>query len=185
MKRLIIIVVMVLFGTKLHSQIKAVYNLDVSQVNETTFKKFKVTHDKFTSTQKIEARNSGYSSKFLPYIVIKDQDKMSLRLIMRHYGSKWLFIDKLIVLINDQKYEIHIEATNNQVQSYNEVTETADVQVDQDLYNMLSSIKSKSDIVEISFRGESVHKNIKLQRAEVNQIISIMQLFKKLVSISE
>lgn len=151
---------------------------NISEIPKETLKGFNVDYDKFQKTNFIKAK-SGWTDDFYPYISLSDDGTMSLRMVISYRGSRWIFFDKIHLIIDGEDYSYFFTDTNRDVISGSLVKEWVDIRVDEEMFGILQAVSSSKTKIDIRFSGEkSSDGKIGLKEAEITT--RILELFEKL-----
>ena len=153
-----------------------VYSIPLSELSQDDLKGFKVKEDKFRKVTFIHHKLEG---RDYPYLVITADNLLSMRIVMKYYGSNWIFFDKIIFLCNDETFEIKDLDVDRKIGGTDSVYETADFRVDNSLYTFFYKAFQSGKDIEYQLRGKYT-SNGKLKSSEIKVFLSVFYLYSKL-----
>lgn len=153
-----------------------VYSIPLSELSQDDLKGFKVKEDKFRKVTFIHHKLEG---RDYPYLVITADNLLSMRIVMKYYGSNWIFFDKIIFLCNDETFEIKDLDVDRKIGGPDSVYETADFRVDNSLYTFFYKAFQSGKDIEYQLRGKYT-SNGKLKSSEIKVFLSVFYLYSKL-----
>ena len=133
-----------------------VYSIPLSELSQDDLKGFKVKEDKFRKVTFIHHKLEG---RDYPYLVITADNLLSMRIVMKYYGSNWIFFDKIIFLCNDETFEIKDLDVDRKIGGPDSVYETADFRVDNSLYTFFYKAFQSGKDIEYQLRGKYTSEN--------------------------
>ena len=153
-----------------------VYSIPLSELSQDDLKGFKVKEDKFRKVTFIHHKLEG---RDYPYLVITADNLLSMRIVMKYYGSNWIFFDKIIFLCNNETFEIKDLDVDRKIGGPDSVYETADFRVDKSLYTFFYKDFQSGKDIEYQLRGKYT-SNGKLKSSEIKVFLSVFYLYSKL-----
>lgn len=153
-----------------------VYSIPLSELSQDDLKGFKVKEDKFRKVTFIHHKLEG---RDYPYLVITADNLLSMRIVMKYYGSNWIFFDKIIFLCNDETFEVKDLDVDRKIGGSNSVYETADFRVDNSLYTFFYKAFESGKDIEYQLSGKYT-SNGKLKPSEIKVFLSVFYLYSKL-----
>lgn len=152
--------------------------VDLSTLDKTERKPWDIKHDKFKEITYIKSKN--YSgSRFYPYIGVKDNGYMYMRLKASFNSSAWVFVEKIIFLIDGEKIEFNPVSQNRDVSLNARVQETFDTPVDAHIYTLLQKIANSTNDIEYRLQGKRT-VDFKLKPKEKQIIKETLELYDRL-----
>lgn len=153
-----------------------VYSRPLSELSQDDLKGFKVKEDKFRKLTFIHHKLEG---RDYPYLVITGDNLLSMRIVMKYYGSNWIFFDKIIFLCNDETFEVKDIDVDRKIGGPDSVYETADFRVDNSLYTFFYKAFQSGKDIEYQLSGKYT-SNGKLKSSEIKVFLSVFYLYSKL-----
>ena len=147
---------------------------DVDFSDKKKFKEYRIEKDKFKNATFIYAKGYYNPPDFNSYIVL-NAGKINLRLVTYYRGSGWLFMDKVIVLINDEKIEFNLIDPKRDIGSPY-VNESADNLVDENILKFMRAAADPNSDVEIRLQGEK-YTDFKLSKMTKEKFSKILALY--------
>jgi hypothetical protein len=154
--------------------------VDIKKIDKSVLKKYRVKTDKFQKTTFIKTRTV-FDRNFYIYIGIND-NAIFLRTVSIYGDLNWIFMEKAILLIDDDTYEYSLGKVKRDVNG-RYVKERSDVIVDDDLLVKLRNITESSE-VSIRLKGKKI-KDKRLSKKTKMGIIQIIDLYDKLLETSK
>ena len=153
-----------------------VYSRPLSELSQDDLKGFKVKEDKFRKVTFIHHKLEG---RDYPYLAITADNLLSMRIVMKYYGSNWIFFDKIIFLCNDETFEVKDLDVDRKIGGPDSVYETADFRVDNSLYTFFYKAFQSGKDIEYQLSGKYT-SNGKLKSSEIKVFLSVFYLYSKL-----
>lgn len=147
------------------------------QKNEDKFKELTYYEDTRSSTYKREGVHGAY---FHPYFYIDQDEKKSnlFRLRIQYKSDDWLFFDKVIVLINNKRFEFQGNVKRDN--SSSTVVEWIDVEVSKETLEFIVDNKKRGKEVNIRFVGENYVQDFTLNNWQIKGIQNILKYYDSL-----
>lgn len=144
---------------------------------------FSHDYDEFQQATFIRHKKSGfyniYGVSAYLYIVENESIIPKLRMVVKYKEARWLFIDK-ITFLNDQDETYSIEVdTETDVLSNSNVYEMTDFQVDSDFFQYLNKLKNYS-MLKCRLSGK-YSLDFKLTNIQMSSIYETLQYYKELI----
>jgi len=153
-------------------------SIDLNSLEKSEKKGWNFNYDKFKEITFIKPKNI-YGSRFYPYIGVKDNGNMYLRLKASFSGSDWVFVEKIIFLVDGEKIEFKPVSSNRDVSIHATVTENFDTPVDIKIYELLQKIANSQNEVEYRLQGERSVDRV-LKEKEKRLIKETLDFFERL-----
>ena len=147
---------------------------DVDFSDKKKFKEYRIEKDKFKNATFIYTKGYYNPPDFNSYIVL-NEGKINLRLVTYYRGSGWLFMDKVIVLINDEKIEFNLSDPKRDIGSPY-VNESADNIVDENMMKFMRAASVPESKVEVRLQGEK-YIDFKLSKNTKEKFSKILALY--------
>lgn len=147
---------------------------DVDFSDKKKFKEYRIENDKFKKATFIYAKGYYNPPDFNSYIVLND-GKINLRLETFYSGSGWLFMKKVIALVNDEKIEFDLYDPSRDL-GYPKVSEKADNLVDENILKFMRAAADPNSDVEIRLQGEK-YTDFKLSKMTKEKFSKILALY--------
>jgi len=124
-----------------------------SSLSNERLKNYSVQTDKFTGNSFITHKKNNTYSEFKIYIAISN-DNAFIRVKTHYSGKDWVFMDKVILLIDGKKYSYNLKKTTREIESGG-VTEDVDQIADDNLVNIIKAISETKTQIDIRLQGDS------------------------------
>jgi len=128
------------------------FNINIDTLKNLKNKKIDIDFDKYK--KRYVLHNKPHSPYFYLYGITSSNSELYLRLVIVYFGSDWVFAEKLNILIDNEVYEIDFTGSDREVLSGGSVTETLDILVDKNIYNILQKIITQKDRISMRFEGK-------------------------------
>lgn len=153
--------------------------VDWSKIDKKTLKNYRIKEDKFNKTIFIYAKYP-FAKNILyiyPYICIKDNN-MYLKMYTNYSGKDWVFMNKIIYLIDGETYEyLTNNVSRNVYTGY--VSESSSMIMTEDILNIMRKIAGSNSVVEIRYSGNKI-SDMKMPESTKKMIREILFLFDEL-----
>lgn len=164
-------------------EFKEVKGKPLSSLSKSDLKGFKVKEDKFKKMTFITPYGSltGGKDPLEIYLAIDEYNNVFKRLKINYSGKDWVFMDKLLFLINDKVYKYSLVDEPERDVSGSYVHENADELILEELDNVLAYIFIADGPVSIRFQGNK-YVDQKLTPSVINRLKKSDELYEKLVA---
>lgn len=147
-----------------------------AEVPRDLLKRFDNKYDKFSKVRYLTPKGALFDN-IVPYIVIDENNRIYLRSQVKFKGSGWVFMDEILVHINDEVYNYQFKNDpTREVLSHRTVEEKYDELVDVHFYEILKEIGDSQSTVTIRFQGDKYY-DAKLSGKNANRIKETIELF--------
>ena len=153
----------------------------LSTLSTNDLKGFRVNEDKFQKSTFINPMGpmSGIKDPLEIYLVIDEYGYLAQRLRIRYYGSDWVFMEKVLFLVDDEVYEFYLKSKPRRDVSGGRVYETSDELMTPELYEILLKILHSTGDVSVRFEGDSFH-DMKVSSQNMKRLKKSDDLYQKL-----
>lgn len=144
-------------------------------------KGFKVKEDKFKKATFINPLGSMTTGKdpLEIYIVIDENNYLNKRLRIRYSGKDWVFMDRILLLINDEVYTYFLSEKPDRDVSGGYVYETSDELLSGKLEEIIDKVINSDGSISIRFQGDN-YTDEKLSSSNINRLKKSELLHEKL-----
>lgn len=144
-------------------------------------KGFKVKEDKFQKVTFITPLGSMTTGKdpLEIYLVIDDNDIVDKRLKIRYSGKDWVFMDKILFLINDDVFTYNLNEKTDRDVSGGYVYEYSDELITEDLQEIINKVIDSDGEISIRFQGDNYYDQ-RISKSNILRLKKSVTLFQKL-----
>lgn len=151
--------------------------IELNNISKEKLKNFRINNDKFKDVTYLDHKKN---SKNRLYIYITVSDKKNLRFVTYQMANDWLFVKKVIILIDGEKYEYLFSNEKKSVLSAGTVVETSDLYVDDNFMKIIEKINNSNNDIDIRFEGEKGVRDFKLSKNEKQSFKETLELYHSL-----
>lgn len=152
--------------------IASAQNIDFTDKKK--FKDYRIENDKFQNATFIYAKGYYNPPDFNSYIVVSD-GAASLRLKTYYRGSGWIFMQRVIALINGEKFEFLLDNPKRNL-GYPKVDEESTTFVDENILKFMRAAADPNSEVEVRLQGEK-YTDFKLSKMTKEKFAKILTLY--------
>lgn len=153
--------------------------IEFQSIPKDKFKNFKVNYDKFKKSGFVKHKK--YKEKFYVYLNLNNEDS-HMRIRSTYFGPSWLFVNKIIFIIDGKNYEIPFSNPDREVRSGSgvNVEEITDQAVLKHHLKVLELICNSKSEIDIRFEGDKGVSDRKLSLKEIETIKETVDLYNSL-----
>lgn len=151
--------------------------IDFESIPKDKFKNYRVSYDKFKRSGFVTHKK--YKEKFYVYLNL-NKETSHMRISSRYYGTNWLFVEKIILIIDGINYELDFSAPDRNVVSGStmvNVKEITDQAVMKKQLKVLNAIYNSKSEIDIRFKGSKGVYDTKLSLKEIESIKETIDLY--------
>ena len=142
--------------------------------NKKKFKDYRIENDKFQNATFIYAKGFYNPPDFNSYIVVSD-GAASMRLKTYYRGSGWIFMNRVIALVDGEKFEFMVDNPQRKL-GYPKVDEESTTFVDENILKFMRAAADPNSEVEVRLQGEK-YTDFKLSKMTKEKFAKILTLY--------
>lgn len=155
-----------------------VKSVDLKSLDKKERRGWEFKEDKFKSITFIK-KKTGIANRIYPYIGVKDNGTMYMRLSCRYSGSEWAFVTKITFMVDNEKIDFYPTQKSRNVSSSALVTEYFDDEVDAKTMELLRKIAASPNPVEYRMSGQR-SRDFKMKELDRTTIREVLELYDRL-----
>lgn len=176
MRKLLLLLIVFISFSSFAQEVKPI---DINTLTSKEKKGWVFNTDKFENITYIQKKWSE-TARIYPYIGI-DNNNMYLRLVTEYRGDDWIFYEKIIFLIDGERYDFVPSKPDRKVVGNTAVavSERADTYVDKNVFDLLTKIATAKTRVEYRLQGNFT-ANRKLSSKDLDFIKETLDFYERL-----
>lgn len=151
----------------------------LDELSKQDLKKYKIEYDKFSELNFIYPKNRRGFSHY-PYLILTNSNRLMMKLRMRYFDNRWGFIEKIELIIDEEKYLLHVSDSDRNIRGGGYVEEILHIEIDDKAINVIEKIAKTKSKVDIKYVGK-INKTGSLSGFDRMPFTSIYDLYENLV----